>query len=343
MRIVLHIGTEKTATTSIQRYFNDNRQGFADKGVLYPEKLGGENHLCLPALAIGRHDADEITTAAHALMQRFGYDTMESYIRDTLKRQIAESKPDVLLFSNEHFHSRVKTLEGIERLRKLLSEFSDDIRIILYIRRQDRLAVSYYSTPFKYGKVLLGSAIPKVSARLPHYYDYGKIVTDWSEAFGQDNVDVRIFEEEARSKGGMITSFLTAAGVDAPEHLMPKTHNESLSLEAIYFLANFNEQMAAFPEQNADLRKLRRNLVGFLEKNYPARRKLASRDAARAFYDACRPTNAIVHKAFFPERKTLFDESFDEYGGDEVLLPDAAKLAEIGASAAMAVRLGLPG
>ncbi|MBN9673838.1 hypothetical protein [Roseibium aggregatum] len=340
VRIVLHIGTEKTATTSIQWHLYENRKLFAEKGVLYPEKLGGENHLCFPALAIGRPDADEITTAAYALMKRFGYDAMDKYVLETLDWQIAASKPDTILLSNEHLHSRITTTEQVHRLKRLLSTITDNIEIVLYIRRQDRLAVSYYSTPFKFGKKTVDRVIPDVAGQLPHYYDYGKIVTQWSEVFGKDNITVRIFEEEVRAKGGIINSFLNAARVTPPKTQLAKTHNESLSLEAIHFLASFNEKMDAFPDRAGELRKLRNDLVRFLERNYPAARKLASRDAAKQFLARCKPSNDIVLKSFFPQRDRLFDENFNEYGGEEILSPDPATLAEIGARAAMAVGTG---
>ncbi|TYC52317.1 hypothetical protein FMN50_18385 [Rhodobacterales bacterium] len=340
MRIVLHIGTEKTATTTIQRYFHHNRKAFAELGVLYPDMLCGENHLCLPALAVGRPDKDEVSATAHALMTRQGHQDMETYIRTTLERQVEAQRPEVILFSNEHLHSRVMSSEGAERLRKVLSAFTDDISVIVYLRRQDRLAASYFSTPFKFGKKVVDRPIPAPSQGLLHYYDYGKIVTLWSDVFGRENVIVKIFEEEARSEGGMVGSFLRAAGVSAPGTEKPKTHNESLSLEAIHFLAEFNRRMGEFPDKASELRKLRLTLIHFLERHYPARKKLVPRHEAEAFFESCRETNATVLSDFLPGRRQLFDEVFDEYGGEEVLVPDLSKLAEIGARAAMIVGMG---
>lgn len=339
MRIVLHIGTEKTATTSIQRYLFANRNAFAEKGVLYPDKLGAENQLCLPAWAIGKPDADEVTATAYGVMRRSGYDQMDRYILETLERQISATDPDVIVFSNEHLHSRVRSLGQVRRLKQILSQLSDDIQIILYIRRQDRLAVSYFSTPYKFGeKTTVGQAIPAASKGVPHYYDYGKLVTLWSEVFGAENLVVKIFEEEVRSEGGVVASFLNAAGLPRQADTMAKVHNESLSMEAIMFLASFNEQIAALPDQKAELRKIRMSLVRFLERNYPARRKLASKEAAMDFYSRCHASNEIVLKTFFPDRTKLFDENFNEYGDEESLAPDTQMLAEIGARAAMVIR-----
>jgi len=42
-KIILHIGTEKTGTTSIQEFLNLNRVALRDKGFLAPNS-GGERH-----------------------------------------------------------------------------------------------------------------------------------------------------------------------------------------------------------------------------------------------------------------------------------------------------------
>ena len=58
MKLILHIGTEKTATTSTQRWFRENRDLLIEQGVYYSRVLGPETHrkLCLWALGENRKD-----------------------------------------------------------------------------------------------------------------------------------------------------------------------------------------------------------------------------------------------------------------------------------------------
>src|ERR1043165_5358722 len=50
-RAFLHIGVEKTGTTTIQAFMAKNRQALTKKGVLYPRAPGNENHVGLTIYA----------------------------------------------------------------------------------------------------------------------------------------------------------------------------------------------------------------------------------------------------------------------------------------------------
>src|SRR4028119_1241133 len=50
MQIILHIGQPKTASTTIQLYFDRNRSQLAAQGVLYPTSLGMKKSFIAPFL-----------------------------------------------------------------------------------------------------------------------------------------------------------------------------------------------------------------------------------------------------------------------------------------------------
>ena len=51
MDLYLHIGTEKTGTTSVQKFFKANRALLAKNGIVYPVAPGKQNHMGLAASA----------------------------------------------------------------------------------------------------------------------------------------------------------------------------------------------------------------------------------------------------------------------------------------------------
>ncbi|MBE3829324.1 hypothetical protein HJ140_09590 [Vibrio parahaemolyticus] len=55
-KLVLHIGTEKTGTTSIQSMLSQNRQRFKAQGFHVLECAGEENHRLLPSIFIAKPD-----------------------------------------------------------------------------------------------------------------------------------------------------------------------------------------------------------------------------------------------------------------------------------------------
>ena len=57
------------------------------------------------------------------------------------------------IFCSEHCHSRLTSPSEVDTLRDFLGGFFDDVRVGVYLRRQDQVALSLYSTRLKSGDV----------------------------------------------------------------------------------------------------------------------------------------------------------------------------------------------
>ena len=66
-----------------------------------------------------------------------------------------------LIFTSEHFQSRLRGIEEIQRLKKLIEELASRIRIIIYIRDPLDTAVSLLSTAIKGGGSWVGLPSPQ--------------------------------------------------------------------------------------------------------------------------------------------------------------------------------------
>lgn len=151
---VIHIGTEKTGTSSIQRFLSANRHRLLSDGVVYPTGCGAEG---------GSQAAFVAASQRHPWDTRLGRglgitsSVTQLALREKLSKNIAEctahSPRGRLLISSEHFHSRLLEIDEIVSLKKLLEPYVDNFRVIAYLRRQDRLAVSSFSTKIKAGAV----------------------------------------------------------------------------------------------------------------------------------------------------------------------------------------------
>ena len=58
MKLILHIGTAKTGTTTLQHWFASNRESLQVQGIYYPNSLGKVNHRKLSLFAINRVTSD---------------------------------------------------------------------------------------------------------------------------------------------------------------------------------------------------------------------------------------------------------------------------------------------
>lgn len=309
--VYIHIGTEKTGTTSIQSYLTQNRDKLRCQGILFPTVLGANNQLRLPAYAMdaGKHDV------VHAIVlseERNGIDDFRKQLRIRLSRELSSFGGHTVVVSSEHCHSRLRSYDEIARLKSLFDGFSDQVKVVVYLRRQDRVALSLFSTAIKCGKTDIDNIFPKINAKqLPYYFNYRQIILQYREVFGDEGVIVRIYEDAINSPGGLISDFSSIIGIAENDLLIPERVNKSLSYQTQLFLAEFNRHVPWLV--NGRLNKQRANLVSLLENISNGRGKMPSRAGAKEFYNHFGWTNSWVQRELFTEKTHLFDLDFMEY------------------------------
>jgi hypothetical protein len=178
-RAILHIGTEKTGTTTLQHFLSTNRKELAARGFLYPRFCGAVNHTGLAVFALDPARRDPIEEP-FGVRSEADVAPFRARLREAARLELADGA--TAIFSNEHCHSRLTHVGEVACLKALLDEFFDDVQICVYLRRQDQLAVSSYSTHLKAGGVSR-NILPRTSAEDP-YFNYDKSLSLWESAFG---------------------------------------------------------------------------------------------------------------------------------------------------------------
>lgn len=150
-RLILHIGTHKTATTSIQRFLRHHQAALADRGVFYPDySLVGRKphyaHLGMVNALSGRH-------------KNYPRELAERFFREVRKRV---NDYDVTVISGEPFYRHVENDPKddpyyapeeywsrreayIARMRELFGE----AEVVVVFRRQIDYAQSLYQEHVK--------------------------------------------------------------------------------------------------------------------------------------------------------------------------------------------------
>ena len=192
MKIYLHIGIHKTGSTTLQHFLDVNREVFNKKGFFYPDSktdFAGHHNLFWEFIEKNRFYENGITWA-------------------DLFDQIDNLESNAMILSSENF-CRL-TPDRISWIREKFSNF--DVKVIIYLRRQDKLIHSNYAHEVKVGK-----EVPEFETYLKERVDtqefnFMSILSPWKEVFGEDNIVVRPFEVKQLFKEDLIEDFLNIIG-----------------------------------------------------------------------------------------------------------------------------------
>ena len=308
---ILHIGTEKTGTTSIQRFLALNRRWLGERGFAFPRASGQWNShlLALYARGPGRGDDMHLRLGLESVEKRTAFATE---FADCFTRELAALPAHVhtVLLSSEHLHSRVVARESIESVLALLRPHCARFKVLVYLRRQDRVATSLYSTAMKAG-LTRDRILPEIGDS-SSYYNYERLIARWAEVFGADAIVPRLLARDRLAQGDLLADFAAACGLGGLAGAQPvERENEGLRAVAQEFLHRASghlppivdgERSAAW---DALVKLLGRELVG------PGR--LPTRDEAQRFQAIFAASNERVRQRWFPDLPALFDGDFSLY------------------------------
>jgi hypothetical protein len=154
MKCYLHIGTEKTATTTIQKFLNINQKKLATHGLGFSQASGKLNNRQLVIAAFNERHEDVFSRRLTTQSQQ-GLPVIQKQIIEGLRKEFIEfGKTGIerVVFSSEHIQSRLTHPIELQRLKSILENLGyDDVQIIIYLRNPADLAASLYSTQIKAG------------------------------------------------------------------------------------------------------------------------------------------------------------------------------------------------
>lgn len=261
MDLYLHIGTEKTGTTSVQKFFRANRERLAAHGIVYPVAPGNQNHQGLAAAA---QDPAKHGPLRRAMGIR-AEDEAQNYRSEMMAKLAVEFRRRpyrLAVMSGEHCSSRLMEDEELVWLKDQLSPFFENIHIVVYIRRQDDYLLSTYSTAIKSGATYPLRLPPDRMIR--QRYDHWELLERWVRVFGRDRVICRKFERAALRNGDIVDDILEVIGIDPAGYERPEDVNESLDAESLEFLRMFNKHVPRFVKRKVN--PARDNVVPLLSR-----------------------------------------------------------------------------
>jgi hypothetical protein len=237
-RLVLHIGTEKTGTSTIQRFLHSNRDRLLADGWTYPRSLGEPDQRQLAALC-----NDDAFVDAFLRRRGLADSRLRSKARrtwsDAFAKELAGATTPNMVISSEHLSSRLFTPTEMERVRQFLAPHFDRIDIVVLLRDPLDAALSLVSTQVQTGYTR-GSLPPPPTTwgegndrSWISVCDHRQTLQRWEAAF-PGSLTVRLFERDGLTGGSILTEIRTILGLrNTPEYAEPSRTNESLQARVV--------------------------------------------------------------------------------------------------------------
>ena len=243
-KLILHIGFNKTGSTSIQQNLALNADRLRDRGILYPYDPAA------PYTQRWQH----VPLAAAVPGNRIGWLSpkkakTKGAAWDSLSRVLDASACDTLILSSEGFGGMTMKAPQIRWLQERFSGY--DITVINYIRRQDAYLLSAYQQRIKAGGTARFDF--KMHETMPALR-FDRRLALWREAFGAQKVIVRPFERRFWPEGELCFDFLETIDADRRGITPASPANDGLDYRAVELMRQLNLK-------NADTRK--RDKSGF--------------------------------------------------------------------------------
>lgn len=218
-KLFLHIGSHKTGTTAVQQGLQQNRILLQALGITYVG-TGPIPHI---------HSAIGAVTPASFLPN--GYQ-----VRDPadLATRLAAATTETVVASSENF-SFFFDKAAITALADALRPHFNDIRIVCYLRRQDRHAVSHHQEGAKPNRQAEGAlwghaptALPEYSTAHDLYLDYNRRLGLWADVFGDAAMIIRVYDRNLLKRRDILADFLDILDLDITGLLPIGDRNASL-------------------------------------------------------------------------------------------------------------------
>ena len=240
MRIILHIGPEQVGAERLQSLLAENREALAADGVLVPKSPGARNHT---RLYMAVTDPDHVDPLR--FNRGYGHPGRQAgllaSVRADLTREVAATKPEVMILTCAQLGASLHRLSELERLKALLTPLSDDIRVLAHLDEPARLLSRHYARQVLDGRAvslaeelaLAGepdwwdgamARMPQIAPAhgvfeetqgLPFWMDYTRLADHWEGVFGPGSVILRGFEAKRFDGKGILGEAAEGFGITA--------------------------------------------------------------------------------------------------------------------------------
>jgi hypothetical protein len=186
MDLLLHIGCEKTGTTSAQQWLDQHATALAARGIVYSKALGRPSNRRISHYGLEPGTPDE-ALAREGIRSPDQYEALQSRIAAALTEEAQQARAagcHTFVISSEHCHSRLKTEASVARVYHLLGPLFDDIRVLCVLRPQIDSCLSLASSLTRFGGAISRDWVEREMKPTVKYYALHHLLDRWAAVFG---------------------------------------------------------------------------------------------------------------------------------------------------------------
>ena len=309
--LYIHIGTPKTGTTSIQNFCGLNREKLREQGVLYPimnyhYERKSVNRNCYFLTGTIKENGTR-----NKEKEKQVFDNELQYIVDCFKEN------DTILLSDESIWWATSTRrKGLWKdLKKHSEQHNYQIKVIVYLRRQDQFMMSRYNqrlkTDFVASTQNFDEYFADMNGRFKCVMDYRDRIDNIAKSISKENVIVKRFDRNYFYNGDLNQDFLNILGVKVDDSFqqLKETANTGISVQSGEIKRVLNRLKPITMAENNKLLEILNECENVLPESNTS---LMSTDEVKNFMEQFVDSNESIVDEYIGDGKPLFDYTYKE-------------------------------
>ena len=309
--LYVHIGTPKTATTSLQHFCNENESILEEQSYCYPifpHKFKGVS-ITRNGSFLGWVSSSKKDKRNKLEEEKFFRQGMDMVLENFRKFD------NVILSEEATWSAAFRRGKPYiwDKIKKEAEEHGYGVKIIVYLRRQDSLADSWWKQKIKVGRRIYSTSSWEEFVSDPSQleFDYYSAIKKIEAVFGKENVIIRRFGRQYFKNGSIYEDFMEALGVRYSSRFVISEGKRNNSL-----FGNSHEikRVLNMLPLNKHDRLFFKHIVREISDEHTDLKgeTMFSADEAREFMEQYREGNRMLMKEYFGKYEDLFDMDFSK-------------------------------